>query len=74
MEDKAPRNREIFQTFVWWRGSLCPPPCKRLQNFATLQKVYLCSFKCIIFKLGKLTNFKALFLEMDITELVLIKT
>ena len=44
----------------------------KFQDFA---KVYLCSFKCrIIFKRGKLSNFKALFLEIDILELVLIKT
>ena len=42
-------------------------------KFRDLSKVYLCSFKCIIFKLGKLTNFKALFLEMDIPELSLSK-
>ena len=75
-EGKAPWSREIFQTFVWWRGSLCPPPMtmQTSAKFRDFAKVYLCSFKCIIFKLGKLPYFKAFFLEMDIPELVLIKT
>ena len=51
------------------------PTMQTSAKFHDFSKVYLCSFKCrIIFKRGKLTKFKALFLEMDIPELVLIKT
>ena len=55
-------------------GKIVSSTMQTSAKFRDFARVYLCSFKCIIFKLGKLTNFKALFLEMDITELVLIKT
>ena len=50
------------------------PTMQTSAKFRDFAKVYLCFFKCIIFKLGKLINFKALFLEMGISALVLIKT
>lgn len=50
-------------------GKFVSPTMQTSAKFRDFAKVYLCSFKCIIFKRGKLTNFKALFLEMDIPEL-----
>ena len=60
-EDITSQNREILQTFVWWGAQTCPPPYKRLQNFATLRSHIFVSFHPITLKLGNSTNLNALF-------------
>ena len=68
-------KRKLREDICMVEGKFVSPTVQTSAKFHDFAKVYLCSFKCrIIFKRGKLTNFKALFLEMDIPELVLIKT
>lgn len=53
-----------------------PPPYKRLKNFASLRRYIFRRFRRITFKLGKFTEFKALFsaVSADIRYLALNNT
>ena len=56
-EDIAPQNANVYRRLY----ETCPPPYKRLQNFATLRSHIFFSFQAITLKLGTFTGFKAFF-------------